>query len=30
VIAKAVERRGDSLEVLDEYYGPSYRDRIYG
>ncbi|MCD2441174.1 pyridoxamine 5'-phosphate oxidase family protein [Agromyces sp. SYSU K20354] len=30
VIAKAVERRGDSLEVLDEYYGPSYAERIYG
>jgi uncharacterized protein len=30
VIAKAVERQGDPLEVLDEYYGPTYGDRIYG
>ena len=30
VIAKAVERQGDPLELLDEYYGPSYADRIYG
>ena len=30
VIAQAVERQGDSLEVLDEYYGTSYADRIYG
>jgi uncharacterized protein len=30
VIAKAVERQGDPLEVLDDYYGPAYGDRIYG
>jgi uncharacterized protein len=30
VIAKAVERQGDRLDELDEYYGPSYADRIYG
>ncbi|MEP6479709.1 MAG: pyridoxamine 5'-phosphate oxidase family protein [Rhodoglobus sp.] len=30
VIAQAVERQGEPLEVLDEYYGPSYGDRIYG
>lgn len=30
VIAKSVERPGDSLELLEEYYGPSYADRIYG
>ena len=30
VIAQAVERPGDSLDMLDEYYGPSYADRIYG
>jgi hypothetical protein len=29
VIAKAVERQGDELEALDEYYGPAYGDRIY-
>jgi uncharacterized protein len=29
-IAKAVERQGDPLETLDEYYGPSYAERIYG
>ena len=30
VIAKAVERQGDPLETLEEYYGPAYADRIYG
>lgn len=29
LIAQAVERQGDSLDVLDEYYGPSYAERIY-
>ena len=29
LIAKAVERQGDPLDELDEYYGPSYADRIY-
>ncbi len=30
LIAKAVERQGDSIDVLDEYYGPAYAERIYG
>jgi PPOX class probable FMN-dependent enzyme len=30
VIAKGIERPGDPIEVLDEYYGPSYGDKIYG
>ncbi|MCD5345737.1 MSMEG_1061 family FMN-dependent PPOX-type flavoprotein [Agromyces sp. S2-1-8] len=30
VIAQALERPDESLETLDEYYGPSYADRIYG
>lgn len=30
VIAQGVERPGDPIEVLDEYYGPSYGDKIYG
>jgi PPOX class probable FMN-dependent enzyme len=30
VIAKGVERPDDPIELLDEYYGPSYGDRIYG
>jgi uncharacterized protein len=30
VIAKAVERQGESLGALDEYYGPSYGERLYG
>jgi PPOX class probable FMN-dependent enzyme len=30
VIAKAVEQQGEQLAALDEYYGPSYADRIYG
>jgi predicted pyridoxine 5'-phosphate oxidase superfamily flavin-nucleotide-binding protein len=29
-IAKAVERPDDSLEELEEYYGPRYADTIYG
>ena len=28
VIAQAVERPDDSLEVLDEYYGPTYAERV--
>ncbi|MGA1837493.1 pyridoxamine 5'-phosphate oxidase family protein [Herbiconiux sp. 11R-BC] len=28
-IAKALERPEDSLEVLEDYYGPSYRASIY-
>ena len=30
VIARAIERPDDSLDDLDEYYGPSYAERIYG
>ena len=30
VISQAVERQDETLEVLDEYYGPSYEARIYG
>jgi PPOX class probable FMN-dependent enzyme len=30
IIAKALERPDDSLEDLDEYYGPAYAERIYG
>lgn len=30
LIAQAVERQGESLAALDEYYGPSYEERIYG
>ena len=26
----AVERQGDPLETLEEYYGPAYADRMYG
>jgi len=29
-IAQAVERPDDALEVLEEYYGPSYAARLYG
>ncbi len=29
VIAQAVERPDDPLEMLDEYYGPSYAEGIY-
>ncbi|MEW2520633.1 pyridoxamine 5'-phosphate oxidase family protein [Actinacidiphila alni] len=28
-ISKALERREDSLEALEEYYGPAYAERIY-
>lgn len=30
VIAKAVERQDETIDALDEYYGPAYSDRIYG
>lgn len=30
VIAHALERPDDSVESLEEYYGPSYAERIYG
>lgn len=30
VIAKSVERPDEDLTALDEYYGPSYADKIYG
>jgi len=30
VIAQTLERPDDSLAELDEYYGPSYAQRIYG
>lgn len=30
VIAQGLERPDEPIEVLDEYYGPSYGDRIYG
>jgi PPOX class probable FMN-dependent enzyme len=30
VIAQSVERPDESLETLDEYYGPSYAAKIYG
>jgi PPOX class probable FMN-dependent enzyme len=29
VISHAVERPDDSIELLDEYYGPAYEERIY-
>ncbi|HEX3792202.1 MAG TPA: pyridoxamine 5'-phosphate oxidase family protein [Pseudonocardiaceae bacterium] len=29
-IARALERPEDSIEVLQEYYGPSYAERLYG
>lgn len=29
-IAKALDRKGDSLEFLEEYYGPQYAERLYG
>jgi PPOX class probable FMN-dependent enzyme len=29
-IAKSVERKDDPIELLDEYYGPKYADKIYG
>ncbi|MWB98347.1 MSMEG_1061 family FMN-dependent PPOX-type flavoprotein [Agromyces seonyuensis] len=30
VVAKSLDRRGDALEDLDAYYGPSYEASIYG
>ena len=30
VIAKTIERPGEDLAVLEEYYGPSYAAKIYG
>ena len=30
VIAKALERQGEDLASLDEYYGPKYAEKIYG
>ena len=30
VIASLTDRKGDALELLDEYYGPSYAEKIYG
>ncbi|GAA4046733.1 pyridoxamine 5'-phosphate oxidase family protein [Agromyces indicus] len=30
LIAKAIEQPAAALEELDEYYGPSYAERIYG
>jgi PPOX class probable FMN-dependent enzyme len=30
VIAQSLERPGDSLDELEEYYGPSYAEKIYG
>ena len=30
VIAQTLERPDDSLEELEEYYGPSYAEKIYG
>jgi PPOX class probable FMN-dependent enzyme len=30
VIAHELERPDDSIEALDEYYGPSYAEKIYG
>lgn len=29
-IAKALDRQEDSLEFLEEYYGPQYAERLYG
>lgn len=29
-ISKALERQDDPLEVLEEYYGPRYAERLYG
>jgi PPOX class probable FMN-dependent enzyme len=30
VIAQAIERPGEDLAALDEYYGPTYAETIYG
>jgi uncharacterized protein len=29
-ISKALERKDDPIEVLEEYYGPAYAERLYG
>ncbi|MCT2588916.1 pyridoxamine 5'-phosphate oxidase family protein [Streptomyces sp. N2-109] len=29
-IAKALDRQGDSLEFLEDYYGPKYAEKLYG
>ena len=29
-LSKALERQDDPLEVLEEHYGPSYAERLYG
>lgn len=29
VISQRLERPGDSLDVLDEYYGPAYEEKLY-
>ena len=28
-LSKALERRNDPLEVLEEHYGPGYSDHLY-
>ncbi len=28
-IAKALEARGETLQELEDYYGPSYAERLY-
>jgi uncharacterized protein len=30
VIAQAIERPNETVEALDEYYGPAYAEKIYG
>jgi uncharacterized protein len=30
VIAQAIERPNETVEALDEYYGPAYEEKIYG
>jgi hypothetical protein len=30
VIAKTLERSDESVEDLEQYYGPSYADKLYG
>jgi PPOX class probable FMN-dependent enzyme len=30
LIAHAIERKGEDLAAIEEYYGPSYADKIYG
>jgi hypothetical protein len=29
VIVKALEARGETLQELEDYYGPSYAERLY-